>query len=291
MMFRTLLIAVAALIYIAGSSQPQIAQQPPNETDKVSRSSTPSDFPEILNKTKSVALAGIKPVGSTLVNYQFTLQNLSDKNIKAVSINVLSEGHVRIMSMPQDYYGETFIRARESRSLPESLTTSPDPGTYNPPAAREVQIVIESVIFEDGSYEGDLKSAGKFLGGVLGSRLDVGRILPLLDDASSATDAVAAFDALRAQLSSLSYEPEDAEVASLQRALPTLDQAELRASVDAAIHLVRSRLLEKLDAQKQSGGSVRDYNDWLVRTRQFYSKWLLALSGVTLPKPCVNLSI
>lgn len=290
-MFRTLIIALAALIYIADSSQAQLAQQSPNETDKVIRSSSRSDFPEILNKTKSVALAGIKPVGSTPVNYQFTLQNLSDKNIKAVSINVLSEGHVRIMSMPQGYYGETFIRARESRRLPESLTTSPDPGTYNRPAAREVQIVIESVIFEDGSYEGDLKSAGKFLAGVLGSRLDVGRILPLLDDASSATDAVAAFDALRAQLSSLSYEPEEAEVASLQRALPTLDQAELRASVDAAIHLVRSRLLEKLDAQKQSGGSVRDYNDWLVRTRQFYSKWLFALSGVTLPKPCVNLSI
>jgi hypothetical protein len=142
------------------------------------------------------------------------------------------------------------------------------------------------VIFEDGSYEGDLKSAGTFLAAVIGSKLGVGRILPLLDKDSSAADAVVAFDALRAELSSLGSVPEEAEVASLQRALPTLDPAELRTSVDAAIDLVRTRLLERLDAQR-SGGSVREYNDWLVSTRQFYSKWLFHLSGVTLPKPCV----
>jgi hypothetical protein len=282
MMFRTLIIAVAALIYISGSSRAQLAQQSPNETDKLIRTSSPSDVPEILNKTKSVALTGINPIGSTRINYQLTLQNLSDKNINAVSIDVLSDGRIRIVSMPQGYYGKTFLRARESRTLPESLTTSPDPGSYDPPVRRGVQIVIESVIFEDGSYEGDLKSAGIFLGALVGSRIEVRRILPLLENALSASDAVSASEVLRKELNSLSYEPDEAEVASLVATLPTLDKGELRISVDAHIHQVRTKLLDELESLERSQSNAREFSTLLASKRQYYSKWLFGLNGVTL---------
>jgi hypothetical protein len=108
------------------------------------------------------------------------------------------------------------------------------------------------VIFEDGSYEGDLKSAGTFLADVIGARINAARVLQLLDKPSSATDAVSASDALLMQLNSLSYEPDAKEVVCLQAALPTLDKHELRTSVDAAIHMVRERLLEQLRLLKES---------------------------------------
>src|SRR6266511_3487534 len=60
----------------------------------------------------------------------------------------------------------------------------------------------------------------------------------------SSTDAITASDTLRSQLSSLSYEPDETEVASLIAAFPTLDKRELRISVEAAIHRVRKDLLD-----------------------------------------------
>jgi hypothetical protein len=126
--FRKLLIAVAVVICFFGSSQAQLEPRPSNETVTLKDASSSSVAPEILNKTNSVAVARLEPVDSTLINYIITQQNLSDKDMKAVSINIVSDGRLRIVSMPQGYYGRHFIKARESRRLPAELTTSPDTG-------------------------------------------------------------------------------------------------------------------------------------------------------------------
>ena len=250
---------------------------------KVIRPFGSSDFPATLNKTQSVAFVGIEPVIATLPHYKLTLHNLSDKNISALSINIVSQGRVQLTGMPQGHYGEPLIKARESAELNEPLAINAETmaGGYAPSPPPAQQIVVESMVFEDGSYEGEPKPAATFLGFVVGRRIELRRILPLLDNALSASDAVSASDTLRSQLSSLSYEPDEVEFASLAAAFPTLEKRELRISVDVAIHGVRRDLLEQLERLQKSKSTARDSRAWLIRTRQLYSNWLSHLSTVT----------
>jgi hypothetical protein len=253
---------------------------------KVIRTFTGSDVPTTLNKTKSVAVVGIEPLIATFPRYKLTLHNLCDKNISALSINIMGQGRVRKTGMPQGNYGEPLIKSRESAGLNESLAINAETtaGGYEPSAPPAQQIVVESLVFEDGSYEGELKPAAMFLGFVVGRRIELRRIMPLLDQALSASDAVSASETLRSQLSSLSYEPDEAEVSSLVVAFPTLDKRELRISIEAAIHTVRRDLLDQLERLQKSESNARDFSAWLVRTRQLYSNWLSHLNAVNISK-------
>jgi hypothetical protein len=253
---------------------------------KVIRTFTSSDVPTTLNKTKSVAVVGIEPLIATFPRYKLSLHNLSDKNISALSINIMGQGQVRKTGMPQGDYGEPLIKSRESAGLNESLAINAETSAagYEPSAPPAQQIVVESLVFEDGSYEGELKPAAMFLGFVVGRRIELRRIMPLLDQALSASDAVSASETLRSQLSSLSYEPDEAEVSSLVVAFPTLDKRELRISIEAAIHTVRRDLLDQLERLQKSESNARDFSAWLVRTRQLYSNWLSHLNAVNISK-------
>jgi hypothetical protein len=239
-----------------------------------------SDFPTSLNKTKSVAVVGIEPVVGTVPRYKLMLHNLSEKNISALSINIVGQGRLRKSSLPHGDYGEPLIKARDSGYLNESLALNAEAtiGGYEPSSPPGQQIVIESLVFEDGSYEGELKPAGTFLGFVVGRRIELRRILPLLDSALSASDPTAA-STLSSQLSSLSYEPDEAEVVSLLAAFPTLEKHELRGSVEVAIHGVRKELLDQLERLQGPKSNADDFKAWLVRTRKLYSNWLSYLNA------------
>jgi hypothetical protein len=243
-----------------------------------------SDLPTILNKTKSVAVLGIEPLIATLPRYKITLHNLSDKNIIALSVNIMGQGRLRKSSMPHAEHGEPLISARDSTDLVESLavTAEATPGGYEPLSPPAQQIVVESLIFADGSYEGELKPAAMFLGLEVGRRIELKRILPLLDNALLIADAVSASDTLHSQLSSLTYEPDEAEVASLVSAFPTLEKNELRGSVEVAIHGVRKDLLAQLEWLQNPKSHTRDFNKWLVQTRELNSNWLSRLNEVNI---------
>lgn len=242
-----------------------------------------SDFPTSLNKTKSVAVVGIEPVVATTPRYKLMLHNLSEKNISALSINIMGQGRLRKSSLPHGDYGEPLIKARESSYLNESLALNAEAtaGGYEPSSPPGQQIVIESLVFEDGTYEGELKPAASFLGFVIGRRIELRRILPLLDNALSNSDPTSA-STLRAQLSSLSYEPDETEVASLIAAFPALDKGELRGAVEVAIHGVRKELLDQLEHLEKPRSNADDFKAWLVHTRKLYSNWLSHLDAANL---------
>jgi hypothetical protein len=115
---------------------------------------------------------------------------------------------------------------------------------------------------------------------VVGRRIELRRILPLMDSALSAADATSASDTLRSQLIALRYDPDEAEVASLAEAFPTLKKPELQVSVEAAIHHVRRELLNQLERLQKSETNARDFGAWLVSTRKLYSNWLSHLNAV-----------
>ncbi len=246
---------------------------------KVVRASGYSDLPTTRNKTKSISITGLEPIVATLPRYKLTLNNLSEKDISALHLKVMHQGQFRLGKMPQGDLGQPVIKAKDSTSLNQSLAVVAATGSSGPSALVGQEIVVESLIFADGSYEGELHPVGNFLAFVVGRRTELKRLIHLFDETISASGTTSA-DRFRSQLTSLSYEADKGEVALLTKAFPTLDKAELEYSVDVTIHTVREKLLDQLTRLEKGEGETDAFSGWLVRTRQNYRQWLSNLEAI-----------
>lgn len=245
---------------------------------KVVRVAPHSDTPATMNKTQSVVVVGIEPVVATLSRYKITLHNRSSKSIIGLSMKVMQQGRPRISSFPQGDYGAPLINALEIVSLNRPLATNAiaRAGGFEPSPPPSQQVVVESLIFDDGSFEGELQPAATFISFVVGRRIELRRVMPLLEKAFKATDHIAA-EQLRAELARLSFDADETEVASLSTAFPSIEKRELRTGVDAAIHGVRRDLIDQLERLHKSEAAEQELNEWIVSTRELYSKWLSRL--------------
>jgi hypothetical protein len=118
---------------------------------KVIRASGYSDLPTTRNKTTSISITGLEPIVATLPRYKLTLTNLSEKDISALDIKVMHRGQFRLGRMPQGDHGQPVIKAKDSTSLNQSLAVAAATGSSGPSALAGQEIVVESLIFSDGS--------------------------------------------------------------------------------------------------------------------------------------------
>ena len=254
----------------------------PFEIKVVRATPTVSAPPTIVYKTKSVEVVSIEPDISTLPIFRVTLHNLTGKNVCALEILVVEDGKTRIQSMPQGKYGEALIIAGGYKVLREPIETSAElgPGGYAPSSAPDQQMIITSLVFEDGTYEGDVGPAATFRGFLVGRKTELKRSAELMESvlAASGNDPVDAPAKFRAQLESLSYEVDSVAFATLVKAFPTRSEESLRHSVDVAIHGMRKDLLDDLQRfQIDQPSKAADFRSWLTAERDRYSGWLARL--------------
>ena len=231
--------------------------------------------PVIVNRTKSLEVVGIEPVISTLPVYKLTLRSLSDKNISAVHVDVGEGGRQELSGMPQGKDGQPLIKAGALFELKQRLSTRTQATAagYAPAPANAQQIVIASLVFEDGTYEGDATPAAQYRGWTAGRKTELERIVPVLQN-TSATDAAR----LQADLSALSFDGNPNDVAALAQAFPGIKQEQLKLSIYVSMHVVRRELLRDLEHFEQRGRRKEDFHSWLSRTRERYSNWLARMS-------------
>lgn len=230
-------------------------------------------LPAIVNHTKSIEVVGIEPVDSTFPVYKLTLRSLSDKNISAVEVDVDEGGGLKMSGMPQGKDGQPLIKAGASLELKQPLDTHAQPTAagFAPASPQTQSIVIASLVFEDGSYEGQALPAAKYRGFSAGRKTELQRIVPVLESAL-ARDASA--DSLRTDLSALSLELNPNDVAVLAQVFPGVKREKLQISIEASIHGVRRELLADLERFEQRGNRKESFRSWLTRTRDRYSNWL-----------------
>ena len=236
-----------------------------------------SDFPSIVNNTKSVEVVGIEPMVSSFPRYKLSLHNLSDKNISALKVHILVDGKRSITLMPQGDDGEHLIKARSNSELKVPLQTRAQatPGGYEPASPHDQQIVIASLVFEDGTYEGEAESAATYLGFAAGRKTVMKRVLPLLESALLTSTSP---EQLRMQLSALSYDADDADVDALAGAFPALDRPRLKSPIEIAMHGVKKDLLDQLDRFPPGQYSPGEFRIWLTGVKDRYANWLARLS-------------
>lgn len=239
-------------------------------------------LPQIVNKTQSVTVTDVTPKPATLPAYQLSLQNLSDKSVAALEVEILVGGKKEIIMMPQGIEGRPLIPAGGHYVLMVSGGYQIRPAdSANPPDfSRNHDCVINAAVFSDGSYEGDSEPASRFRASVRGRKIQIHRVVALLQEAlNSKDDAIVTLQHLKAELSALKTDVDKSEVEPLLGEFPDLPanvKATLNSVMRSSLTSIKKTVSEELDGVEKAlmaAPGTSALRSWLLASKERYEHW------------------
>jgi len=249
----------------------------------------PTNLPSIVNRTESIEVVGVRTNDSTFPSYTVTLRNLSGKNVAALEIGVLVNGRNEASALPRRRAGKTLIEAgatKEILVLGAKNTQLTSVG-YQPDSPPNQDILISSAVFEDGSYEGEAEAAARFKGFEFGSKLQVPKLIALLEEAANSNDRSVrtSLANLKAQAALLSSKVERAALNDFLEGFPSLTpeaKAGLRTPIEVAMAGERFELLRSIQEFEKASAPAADttaFRAWLSAKKESYQTWLSQLQS------------
>jgi hypothetical protein len=248
-----------------------------------------TNLPSIVNKTDSIEVVGVKANDTTFPSYTVTVRNLSSQNVAALEINLLVNGQNRGGSLPRRRNGKPLIETGATQEIfvLGAKIAQETPGGYVPDSPPNQEILISTAVFEDGSYEGEAETAARFKGFESGSKIQVPRLIALLQEAVNSTDqsVVAQLEKLKAQAAALSTHVETTALNDLQKDFPALTReakASLKTSIEVALAGEKFEFLKRIQEFEKTGAQSSDANAfraWLSASKESYEKWLSQLQS------------
>ena len=173
-------------------------------------------LPEVINALKSVAFVDVQSEEPLSHSYNLTLQNLSARTIVALTIGIehshteSMEGGLKPLMLPGAVFKSTI-------GLSSSIPPEPSPAT----------LVIVTVLFDDGSYEGDVVAAAEMAARSKGRQLQFSRCLQLLQGIPDqpAQETIRAIQEVKAGIEKLRIDVDAPLVEELQSQFPLLPKA------------------------------------------------------------------
>lgn len=136
-------------------------------------------------------------------------------------------------------------------------------------------------MFSDGSYEGDAEPASRFSAAVRGRKIQIHRVLALLQEAlSSGDDAIVTLQHFRSALSALKTDVDGAEVEELLMEFPGLSanaKASLNFAIRASLSSIKKTVGEELDGFEKAqvaAPNKSQVRSWLLASKEKYERWL-----------------
>ncbi|HVS21834.1 MAG TPA: hypothetical protein VHD88_08305 [Pyrinomonadaceae bacterium] len=244
------------------------------------------DLPEVISKARSIDYVAIQPNISTLPSYRVAVRNLSGKNVRALSIQVLKSGQTQLSSMPQGKEGAPLILVGDAFEFNARVATrsSPTPTGYAPVTLPNQVIEISTAIFEDGSFEGDSEPALTYRAFVKGNKIQLRRVVGLFRRAieDERSDPLAMLELLKSNIATLSLE---ADSVAAQEVLSELGQPvkkngqQVKSMIEVAMRGIQKDALDQAQ-QFQLRNPKPDpvsFHSWLVASQQRYEAWLSRL--------------
>ena len=242
-----------------------------------------SVLPSVVNQTTSLQVASIEPNYSTLPSYKIKLLNNSSKSVNAFAFETTADGQKRLSGMPRGFRGESLIEPGETYEELISNAFQPEKKSDGqiPATLPNQTFVISTVIFADGTYEGELQNAAQFLAFRLGDELQLKRTIPLLQAAAENDFKT---DELSQQIANLSVEVDEPAFNEFLKNFPALtnqEKANLRISVKVSSNLIKKTLLAELKTLEanQNNLKVNTTQEQLKVIIGKYLKWLARLSN------------
>lgn len=231
--------------------------------------------PGLQNHTKSIDIVSVTATNEPLPTYKLAVRNLSQKNVQALRVDVVSDGRPRLRSFWQGEFNKPLITPGSvyERNIqvvvPQKTATSYEPGT-----ATENTIHIRAVVFDDLTFEGDEEAACGYETFSVGRRLWLRRVLPLMDQ-ELANQAVSPAD-FKQKFLGLTYELEDHEKSAKSAVSSNCPNPDL--NVNIATHTLKLELLRDLDQIITTRPKPpTNFRAWLENKRTDYRGWLARL--------------
>ena len=231
--------------------------------------------PALENLTTTVEVVSVISDNVPLPAYNLTLRNLSDKNIRALEIKVIHQGRPGVSGLWQGQQDRPLIEAGGvlERTIPVAVARKTVTG-YEPGAATSSTIRIGAAVFEDLTYDGDEEVACQYEKFVVGRRLWLRRLLPLIEQ-QLANPALSPQD-FKQKLQSLTFELEESEKTS-QSAV-----SNKCANPDSFTHISTQNLTLELNRDldriiKTRPSPPINFRAWLESHRDDYKAWLTRL--------------
>lgn len=241
--------------------------------------------PYVESRTSALQLVGVEPREATFPSYVVRLKNVSGKDIAALHVE-FHTGKQHSTVMPQHPQNLPLIKAGEVYELNASggdggeLTAD----GYTPHGLQKV--VIPTVVFTDGTFEGAPLAAAEQHALRHGRKLQITRALALLrktlKEALDASEA-AVVARFKSEVSALGEEVEPQAFEQLASKFPTLGQHDrqmLREAMRFHLHTVKTDLLkaiEKFEDEHAQSPQQITLRRWLESVQETYVQWLARL--------------
>lgn len=239
--------------------------------------------PEIVNQTNSIAVLSVKATVLPLP-YRIIIKNTSVKAVQALEITAYKERKMLFLTWSSGTWNHPLIGAGREHNLEMPSDGWPEgfsPSEYLPDQSQIIE--ISTVVFADGTYEGKPFLAGVQRAGMLGNRLQLDRVLPLIQNALDATDFNSALSRFKEAVSALDEIVEHASSEELTSQFPTLSEGEkdnLLIFAKAGLRQVKSDVASAIAEFERSLGQAAnsEFKAWLDKEKEKYEKWRSKLS-------------
>jgi hypothetical protein len=173
-------------------------------------------LPEVVNALKSVGFVDVQSEEPSSHSYKLTLQNLSAKSIVALTIGI------------QHSHTETIEGGLKPLMLPGAIFKTSVGGIRDlPPETSQPTLVIVTVLFDDGTYEGDVVAAAEMAARSKGRQIQSLRCLQLLQGIPDqpAQETIKAIKEVTAAVEKLRIDVDPTLVEEMQSQFPLLPKA------------------------------------------------------------------
>lgn len=231
--------------------------------------------PAFENHTMSVAVVNVESNNVPLPTYKLAFRNQSEKNIRAMKIEVISDGRPRTSHLWQNDFDRPIIAAGAvaEKSLP-AVVPQKTVTAYVPGTATNNTIVIRTVVFDDLTFDGDEQPACQYEAYVVGRRLWVKRVLPLIE--SELANQSLSPQEFKEKFLSLAYKLEDSEKTARSAVSSKCENPD--SFVDISTQTLKIELVRELDRIINTRPSPPvNFRAWLESRRENYQSWLARL--------------
>jgi len=243
--------------------------------------------PVVLKGVESVVIINSMAKETTLPSYRIILRSQSNKNIVALRADIVAGGKIQTISKPRGIDGQPLIPAGKEYWLTVAAPNraQPVPGGYVPTSPSDQEIQIKAAVFDDGTYEGDAETAALVYGYLAGEKMELPRLIPLLENAlnSGDGDLMKGLKQLDSQVSAVASDAEPPMIQSLTSKFPQGSGSagsEIKIAIEFSATTIKTNLLKEIHTlqNEESKRLTEDlYRTWLSKTKERYEKWLSRL--------------
>ncbi|MFZ0751912.1 MAG: hypothetical protein WAM70_21310, partial [Pyrinomonadaceae bacterium] len=217
---------------------------------------------------------------STLPSFKISFLNQSGKDVMALGVNVTASANREMTSLPRGVEGHPLIEAGTVQELQIAvpLRSREAIGGYEPFTIANQRIEITTVVFADGTFEGDPSGAANFKSIRASEKAELSRLIPLLESAMGSTEDIS--DALKKLERNVRFPGNNAATNPNASNGPTTAPREPgRNQADETFFPpIRAELMKEIRILQSEDRLDRNrYMRWLGFTKKRFERWLARL--------------